>query len=305
MKITNTYNLPEFLMRVSKKKRYSRGNADESATGLIRPPRIARLSALHYKDMEKDISDEIWSMLGTSFHELAAFGADKNYLPEERLFMDREGWTISGAIDLQKVGKTPDGRIQVIIKDYKMTTIYGWQKEKPEWAQQQNIYAELVRKCKGWEVVGIDIIGLLRDWRKSEVERTEGYPPAPIQELPLDVWTSEECLEYIDERIRTHQDSMARVDFGEELPHCSDEERWSQPSKWAVMKNENKRATKVFETAEAAETGLKFYEEKAKKGDTFFIEHRPGTFSRCVGDWCGVAQWCDQLQSEKKEDKDE
>ena len=304
MKTTNKYDLPEFLMRVSKKKRYSKGNADESATGLIRSPRISRLNAQHYKEMEKDISDEIWSMLGTSFHELAALGADGEYLPEERLFMKREGWTISGAIDLQKIGMH-EGKTSVIIKDYKMTTVYGWQKEKPEWGQQQNIYGELVRQCKGWHVAGIEIIGLLRDWRKSEVERTKDYPPAPIQVMPLEVWDTETALEYIDERIRVHQDAMGRESFGETLPPCSDEERWAQPSKWAVMKNDNARATKVFETEAAAQEGLKFYEEKAKRGDKFVIEHRPGTFSRCEGDWCGVARWCDQFKAEHKETESE
>jgi hypothetical protein len=294
MQITNKFGLPEFLLKVARNDKYSKGNANESATGLIRSPQISRLSSVHFKDMEKDVSDVIWSLLGKSFHAIAEEGADENYLPEERLFMEIDGWTISGAIDLQQL---PDN--MVLAKDYKMTTVYGWQKDKPEWEQQLNIYGQLIRECKGMDIAGLEIIGLLRDWRKSEVERTEGYPPAPIQVMKIPVWDAAKATAYIRERVAVHQDAIARVEFGEPLPPCSDEERWAQPSSWAVIKKGNTRATKVFETEEAAEEGLKLYREKAKKGDVFEIEHRPGKFSRCEGDWCGVAQWCEQWKKEK------
>ena len=72
-----------------------------------------------------------------------------------------------------------------------------------------------------------------------------------------------------------------------------------QPSTWALMKNDNKRATKVFDNEEDANKAAAEAAEKAKKGDVYRVEHRPGKYSRCEGDWCGVAQWCDQWQKEK------
>lgn len=293
MHITNKYDLPEFLLRVARNDKYSKGDADVSATGLIKSPRISQLSAKHYKDMEKDLSDYIWSLLGKSFHAIAEEGAGDGYLPEERLFATFQGWTLSGAIDLQVQSKS------LILKDYKMTTVFGWQKDKPEWEEQLNIYGELARRCKGMEIDGLEIIGLLRDWRKSEVDRSEGYPPAPIQVMQIPVWGSDRATQFIEERIRIHQEAIANVDFGEPLPECSDEERWMQPSTWALMKNDNKRATKVFDNEEDANKAAAEAAEKAKKGDVYRVEHRPGKYSRCEGDWCGVAQWCDQWQKEK------
>jgi hypothetical protein len=60
---------------------------------------------------------------------------------------------------------------------------------------------------------------------------------------------------------------------------CTDEERWTTPQKFALMKNGAKRATKLFDIKpETVEDG-------------YFIEHRPAVYRRCE-DYCSVSKFC-------------
>ena len=74
------------------------------------------------------------------------------------------------------------------------------------------------------------------------------------------------------------------------LPLCTPEERWAKPPKFAVMKNQNKRATKLFDTEEEAQSFIDFHSRNSK--DKFFIEKRPGTDGKC-SEYCSVCEFCD------------
>ena len=105
MRMTNHFNLPEAFVRFEQKNQHSKGTADFSATELIDSPRVRRLKAEHYDEIEEDISDRIMSILGTATHVILEQGAPSYCIVEERLSMMVDGKEISGGIDLQ----TPDG----------------------------------------------------------------------------------------------------------------------------------------------------------------------------------------------------
>ena len=96
--------------------------------------------------------------------------------------------------------------------------------------------------------------------------------------------------EYIRERLNAHRDSKVRADFGETLPECSPEDRWMSETIYAVMRDGRKTAIRVFKTIEEAT-------ELAEK-EKGYVETRLGEPKRCTGNYCGVAQWCDQYQGE-------
>ena len=67
-----------------------------------------------------------------------------------------------------------------------------------------------------------------------------------------------------------------------------------KPSKWALMKDGRKSAVKLFDS----ETEAMLYKQTAKDGDALFIDHRKGEFTRCEGNFCGVAEFCDQYKGD-------
>lgn len=285
LKITNIHNVPETLVKLAKTNDYSK-NADYSVTEIISPPRIQRLRKIHFKQMQTDVSDMLWQMLGTALHNVAEKSQVKNHINEERLVCKIEGVTLSGAIDVQIVN---GNKVSVI--DYKFCSSFSVTDIKPEWETQLNIYGWLINKVKGLEVDKLQICALIRDWTRSKLLDKYEYPKAPIQVLDIPVWDLKKTEDYISSRIRLHKESKLSSDLGEELPLCSDEERWQRPTKYAVMKKGAKRAVKLFDDLEVA---TKVCNEK-KEGD-FYVEQRKGEPIRCTGNYCGVAEWCSQFK---------
>lgn len=78
-----------------------------------------------------------------------------------------------------------------------------------------------------------------------------------------------------------------------ELPLCSDSERWADGEKWAVMKKGRKSAVRVFDTESDAKAML------SNLDNLHFIEHRPPIARKCA-DYCLVCDFCNQYQNERK-----
>lgn len=287
MKITNKHNVPETLVALASREYYSKGKADYSVTEIISPPRIQRLRKKHYEEMEQDVSDMLWSLLGSALHVVAERGQHEGYTTEERLFVEIDGVTLSGAIDIQK--STPEG---ILITDYKFTSAWAIRQDKFDWEAQQNIYAWLVRKVKKTPVVGVQICALIRDWSRREAAVKADYPQAPIQVLDLPLWDDERAEAYIMDRLNAHRASKVSADWGEELPPCSDEDRWMRDTQYAVKREGRKTAIRVLDSEEEA----KALAEKEKG----FVEIRKGEPIRCVNNFCGVNQWCSQYQASLK-----
>ena len=285
MEVTNNFNVPETLMALAKRDYYSKGKADYSVTELLSPPRVQRLRKLYRSEMKQDVSQMLWQLLGSALHVVAERGQAEGHITEERLFSTFEGVVVSGAIDVQQ--EEDDG---VTIMDYKFTSAWAVMNEKPDWEQQQNVYGWLVRREKKKNVKGVKIIALIRDWNRREAERREDYPKAPIQVIDLRLWSHEEAEEFVRSRITAHNTGKVAIAFDEELPLCSDEDRWVRETKYAVMKQGRKRAVKLFDN----EIDAKQFAEQEKG----YVETRNGEAIRCTGDYCGVSQWCSQYRNE-------
>jgi len=292
MKITNKFGIPETLVALASRDYYNKGSSDYSVTEIISPPRIQRLRRKHFEEIEQDVSDMIWMLLGTALHVVAERSEVSGHTNEERLSAGIDGVILSGAIDLQK--DEDDG---ITITDYKFTSAWALMNDKPEWEQQQNIYKYLVERVKRKSVKSLKICALIRDWSRRDAQNKPDYPQAPIQIVDIPMWTFDRTEAFIKERIEMHRDSKVNADWGEELPLCSDEERWVKSTTYAVKKEGRKTAIRVFEEQGEAEALLKEMPEK----DKGFIEIRKGEAVRCTGNFCGVSQWCSQFQNEKEQ----
>lgn len=289
MKITNKFGLPEPFVALATKSAYSKGRADYSVTEIISPPRIQRLRQKHWAEMEQDVSDMTWSLMGTMAHNLLENKTPDGMTAEQRLYVEVDGVILSGAMDLQE-----DDGGDVKITDYKFTSAWALREDKVEWIWQQNIYAWMVQKLTGKKVSSINICAFIRDWSRREASFKPEYPQASAQMVPIALLSTIEVEAYIKERIELHRLAKVSADFDEELPLCSEDERWVRETKFAVLKEGGKRAISggIFDT-EAEAQALVAATPKT------FIQVRKGEAIRCVNNFCGVSKWCSQFQKEQ------
>ena len=283
MIITNNHGAPATLVALARKNYYSKGDSDYSVTELLSPPRVRRLQERHDAALTKDVSDMLWALLGSALHVVAERASADDHVTEERIVAEIDGVKVSGGIDLQEM--TPDG---VIITDYKFTSAYSVMNEKKEWEEQLNLYKWLVESVKRIPVKGLRICALIRDF--SRHDRRENYPDAPIHMVDIPMWDSVTAEAFVRSRLQLHTEAKFADAMEEPLPPCSAEERWFSETTYAVKKEGRKTAVRVFKTIEEAQ-------ELAAK-EKGYVETRAGEPRRCTGNFCGVAEFCEQYQSE-------
>ena len=291
MKLTNKFNIPQTFVNVLERPTYTKGKAHLSVTQLINSPKIVALTQKFDADLEQDVSDMVWSIFGTAIHGVLEHGKDENHIVEERLHATLDGWRISGAIDLQI--KDDAG---LSIRDYKTTSAWGVMNEKVEWEQQLNIYAWLVETVKKTPIIDIGVVAIIRDWSRRDAAKNENYPPAPVKEIPIRLWTYEEQTTYIKHRIGLHSACEFAMETDEDLPLCTPEEMWERPTTWAIKKVGGVRAKSVHDTEESMLKALEI------AGPAYEIEVRPGSRTRCES-FCPVNTYCKQWR-DYQESKD-
>ena len=284
--ITNKHNLPQTLVNLAESRNYSRGKSDRSITQLIDSPQISILRMANENRITEDVVDTFWANLGSALHHITEKGADDKHLVEERLFVDVEDWTISGAIDVQRL--EDDGSITIM--DYKFTSVWAVKNPKIDWERQLNCYAYLVEDAKKVKIKELQIICFLRDWNRNNAKRDKDYPQQQIIIVPINLWDFDEQERYVINRVKTHQEALQDYIDGKEMAECSFEEMWKREDTYAVKKKKNKRALKVFEVETEAKEFAK------KKGEEYEIEFRKGLSVRCEDNYCKVNEWCPQYQ---------
>jgi hypothetical protein len=300
MKITNRFNLPDAFYNFARNDKYSKGKADISVTTLIDSPRVRLMRDKYYDQLETDATDMIWALFGTAVHHVLESANDPSHVTmEERLYAEVAGWTLSGALDHQEV--LPDGTVQ--ITDYKVTSVWSVILGKEEWVKQQNCYAWLVENSNAGtnrqkKVSSLRICAVLRDWQRKKAEFDSDYPQSPVVIVDLPLWSAEERETYIQDRVLLHQEAQAEYDLYDRMALCSEEEQWAKPAKWAVHKLAGKRALKLCDSLDEA----KEYIEAQDGKDKLDIQFRPGERTRCAGNYCNVAEFCEQYKGWKNND---
>lgn len=295
MKITNRHNLPDTFLSFARDEKYDKGAADISVTTLIDAPRVSILKQQHHKDIEADVSDMIWPLLGTAVHHMLESAQPKGSVTmEERLFVDINGWKVSGQIDHQEeVGGS------VYISDYKVTSVWSVIYGKEDWVRQLNCYAQLVRMAKQRKIGGLRIVAILRDWQRREAQfKPNDYPQSPVVSVDIPLWDEAKAASYMEARVQLHQDAQTAWDTREAIVECTDEERWTKPDTYAVMKKGAKRAAKVCMTEQEAKNWVG--QTAPLTAGNYSIVKRPGGRTRCE-QYCSVSEFCTQWAMERVE----
>lgn len=277
MLLTNKLNLPEAFVRAIRAFPYSKGDANISCTGLIKPPLMTRLEHDHWEEIEEDVSDRLWALRGTIIHYILEKGAPDDCLPETRFFTQVDGWRVSGQADAYFPSSG-------LLMDWKETSVWATREGvKREWTEQLNVLAHLVRK-NGGDVNQLQVLVMYRDWRPSEAKSKSNYPPTHLDILPVTMWTPEQALEFVKLRVEIHKEALA-VPEVTMIPECDPDEMWQRPDVWAVMKEGRKSAVKLHETEESAKEHLSTLDSKHS------IVMRPGERVRCES-YCLASKWC-------------
>jgi hypothetical protein len=103
---------------------------------------------------------------------------------------------------------------------------------------------------------------------------------------------------FIEQRIRTHIEAQEATMRGDEPPFCTDEERWTRPGKFAVMKAGRKAALRLFDDKKDAKKYIADQHRTTKFGPKYHIVQRENRYIRCDEGYCPVVKWCGQRMAE-------
>jgi hypothetical protein len=304
--LTNKHGLPQALVRYLERDPYTRGSGVRfSVTQLIDSPQIRVLRKAHDEEMERDVSEMVWLILGKAVHtfldDAAAKAGDPDVTVEERVYLPVDGRLISGAMDTQE---QEDGGTW--INDWKVTSAFSVVYGKEAWVNQLNGYAHLLRAAKGKRVTRLTITAILRDWRAKDAAKNPDYPQQAVVVIEIPVWDPEVAADYIRERVRMHADTDTALAWGDELPSCSNEERWMRDNGWWKVERRARTGPNAgsFYTAKSTPSEEEAREYMAtNKGEMKLVKPVP-TPIRCIENYCGVAQWCQQWARERPPEKE-
>lgn len=290
--ITNELNLPQpFVDAVSSDYRYTPKRY--SATSLLKGTREAILQRRHQEEVDQDVADMVWMIFGTAVHSVLENSQEtETQLKENKIELEMpNGYTLSGIFDLYDDATGT-------VTDYKTASV--WKVVYDEWddyRKQLLIYCYILREM-GFDAHTGEIVALLKDHSKTKAKTDCTYPQHPVfvkrfEFTGEDFETIEQWLEWKFREIERCEQLS-----DDELPVCTAEERWESPAKYAVMKNNNKRATKLFDSEEAAQSFIDFHGRNTS--DKFRIEYRPGVSKKCA-EYCSVCEFCNCWKEKQHE----
>jgi len=286
MPIVNTQGLPDPVFEAIKNRPYNNGGADISVTGLISPPRVRQLSERLKDSIDVEAADQLYALDGSAMHAILEWAGKtldpERYILERRLFAEVNGWTISGQIDVIDLEKK-------LIQDYKKTSYwvaaYG---AKDEWTKQLNCYRWLCH-ANGIDVEHLEVWASFRDWKKDQAQRDKSYPQAGHKLMQIDLWPLGKAKEFVYNRVSAHQEASKLST--NDLPKCTDEEKWNKGHGFAVKLAGAKSARKICDTRSEA---LLWVDKNIKVADLpkVKIETREGEPRRCIN-YCQARFHCE------------
>lgn len=277
MILTNHLNLPEQIVNAVRKDDYN-NNGTYSATTLLKDPKEIILFNRHKDEITEDVSEHVYSLLGTSVHYILEKAEEgENQFKEERLYYKFGNDTISGKFDFYDMEEE-------MLGDYKVTTVYKYLLGDNEHYRFQLLtYAYLLRK-NGFPCKGGRIYQIFRDWQRSKAKFDKSYPQKPVNIITFRFYDKD--FTYIENEIQQRLANIHKYeDFEDDnIPICSKENRWATDDKFAVMKKGRKSAMRVLNSKEEAE-------EWMKNNGGEFIQERPAESRKCV-DYCSCCEFC-------------
>ena len=190
-----------------------------SATTLLKPTRMIILERRYNDEIVVDVADMLDALEGQAIHYILEQHDDTGWAETKIKHTLENGITISAIIDLYDAE-----RYEVI--DYKNCKVYKIMSDDfDDWHKQDGICAYLLQK-KGYFCNKGKIIALLKDWSRSNLKYRKNYPKSKVEVVSFGY--NESSINSIEYWLYTKTDclKMAEKLEDDELPLCTEEERW-------------------------------------------------------------------------------
>lgn len=285
MKITNKLNLPESFMKyASRDDDHAPVPNRYSATEILGSTREIILNRRYYNDIEVDVSEMVPALFGTAVHQVLENNSPileseiETECKVENVFGNN---TLAGRIDLLNLR-------DLAIEDYKTCSVSKVMHEDfQDWYMQGMEYAYLTFKQKGVILKHLEFYALMKDWSKLKASTSANYPQNPVYVWKYDI--SDSDYDFIEKYIKEKLSQLEAYQNvpDDELPMCTDEERWYTGTKYAVYKKAgDARAAYVADTEEDAHNYI-----TNKCGGAGEIEVRKGEYLKCQH-YCSCCKFC-------------
>lgn len=197
---------------------------------------------------------------------------------EFRTERELEGFIITGEFDF-----LADGRIRDIKSTGTYTYVHGTMDDK--YPLQGSMYRWLNPKKVTDDVMAIDFV--FTDWSALAARTTANYPPSRIMEKLYNLLPIPDTERFMRDKITLIK--MFDDKDESEIPECTNEELWVEPSTFKYYKSSDaKRATRVYSTRAEAEA---HYRRDGSVG--MVLEHK-GEVKACR--YCDAVSICQQAQ---------
>ena len=277
MIVTNKFNLPEVFVNIA--SRNYKGSDNYTASGMTKSIRQLWLERRHRDEIETDVADSLWAILGSAVHNVLEKGQEDNALTEQYLKTEIAGCVFSGMAD-HYIDKT--------ISDYKFTSVWSYVYLKDSIDNhkiQLNSYKYLYESA-GFDVDKLQIVFIFKDWNKFKAFDA-GYPDSPIKVVDIPIMPDIE--QFLIDTINNREKYRYITDY--DLPYCTPAERWAKPVTWAVMKEGRKTAVRVLNTEEE---GLAYIVKNGLDKAHYVTERKGAEWTRC--EYCGGKAFCNQYR---------
>lgn len=287
--LTNVNNLPQPLVDAVTRE-YEYKDKQYSVTSLLKGTCQTILERRHKDEIVQDVSDMVWLLFGNAVHKVLEEAQETaDQIKENKLVIEvGDGYKLSGIFDLYDAKEKE-------VTDYKTASV--WKVQFNDWDDYRNqllMYAYMLRSI-GFECDKGKIVAFLKDHSKTKASVDSSYPQLPVHVQKYDF--TDEDIESIKQFINTKFEDIKKCELlkDEELPPCSEKERWHKDDTYAVMKEGRKTAIKVCQSKEQAEN----YMNENALDNKHFIEFREGKDGRCE-DYCDVKEFCPFYQAKVK-----
>jgi len=278
-RLTNKAELPDPIVQAVKNDSYDAGDSDITVTQLIQPPRKVELERRHDGEMEEDVADRIYALIGQTVHEILE-RAEGVMLAEQRLYTPVNEWAVSGKFD--RCALIDGGKLGVVLQDYKLASVWeAISGLKQDRIDQLNLLAELARQ-NGYRVDKLQAVLIYRDWSRLKAEHDKTYPQQQVAVFDVPLWFMDDAQRFMARRVQAHQEARQLSD--DDLPACTPEERWQKETQYAVHTPGRKKALKLHNSQVDAEA-------HARQIDGAYVQERPGEATRCKH-YCHALPFC-------------
>lgn len=325
--ITNKNNHEQLLVNVLqsdykyKDKQYSVTSILNGVGGIAE----MLLKRRHNDEIIKDVEDMVWLMFGTAFHSYLENAEDdfvevdekvfedlKDFVKETRVVADgtenpncdmhyyikpklKEEHLIYKCIDTDYILTGYSDLYNILtneVTDYKTASINkvrfnDWE----DYIKQTRYYSFMITKM-GYPCNIGRIIAFLKDWSQSSAKREDDYPQSALYTFKNEF--SSDDLMNTGYEIEAYFKELAKYEDvdDDKLPICSDEVRkFGKKDTYALMKNTNKTATKLFDTYQEACEYIRYNKLDEDTKNKWYIQERKAEDLRCQN-YCDSCHWC-------------